>query len=77
MVLLKLLKTATESQSVTIVEIIVKIIAIEPTLLDLAFFCNIYLIPGQSPNGGRKTLKRYTPISLIVVSGGSINFLPQ
>jgi hypothetical protein len=58
-------------------EITVRIMAIIPTLLALSFFCERYLIPGQSPSGGKKMLKRYTLISLTAVIGGSINFFPQ
>jgi len=67
----------TEIQIVITAEIIVRIMAIAPILFAFSFFCKRYLIPGQSPNGGRKTLSRYTPISLAVVIGGSFSFLPQ
>jgi len=51
--------------------------AIIPALLVLGSFEERYLIPGQSPSGGRKTLIRYTPISFMAVIGGSLTFLPQ
>lgn len=40
------------------IEIIVRVIAIKPIILDFSEFCFRYFIPGQSPKGGSKALIR-------------------
>jgi len=46
------------NQTVIIIEIIVKKIAIKPIILDFSEFCFKYFTAGQSPKGGRRRLKR-------------------
>lgn len=45
-------------QTATTVEIIVKTIAIIPTIWVLGILLLKYLIPGPSPNGGKKMLMK-------------------
>jgi len=67
------------NQIVITIEITVKKIAAKPIFFDLSSDCRKYLMAGQIPNGGRKTLRRYINNCLVkeVDSSFSFKFFPQ